>query len=473
MSTEELYKLYCECGCRVTTDSRSVPAGAIFFALRGENFDGNDYALKALEAGAAYAVVNDDAFPSAAPGPCGRAMPVLAAPCGPQTGPLPVADGKAEGKARLIPVPDPFKTLQDLAVHHRKALGIPVIGLTGTNGKTTTKELITAALGAKFKVASTKGNLNNDIGVPLTLLAIAPDAEIAVVEMGANHPDDIAKLVKVSQPDYGYITNVGKAHLLGFGSYEGVLAAKTELYKWIGAHRGVLFLNTDHADLLREARKQPCHSWEWSRESLGVEVLPVSADNPFLSLKLNKSGRMVRTRLVGAYNTDNILAALEIAVYFGVPPDDAIAAIEAYEPSNKRSQLVRTGRNTLIVDAYNANPSSMALAVDNLAAINAESRLALLGDMRELGESSVEEHRNIVLKLASAGIPAFFVGEEFGKALHELAIVPGEDSLVPGLFHTSADLAEYIRENTEKFRGKTILVKGSRGIMMEKTIPEL
>ena len=240
MSTEELYKLYLECGCKVSTDSRTIPAGAIFFALRGENFDGNKYAQKALEAGAAYAVVNEDSA-SVTPGMIGR----------------------------LIPVEDPFTVLQELAIHHRKALGIPVIGLTGTNGKTTTKELIAAALGAKFKVAATKGNLNNDIGVPLTLLSIPQDAEIAVVEMGANHPDDIAKLVKVSQPDYGYITNVGKAHLLGFGSYQGVLAAKTELYKWLGSRKGsVIFVNTGHPDLAAAARAQACHQWEFSRQSL-------------------------------------------------------------------------------------------------------------------------------------------------------------------------------------------------------------
>lgn len=435
MSTEELYKLYCDCGCQVSTDSRSIPAGSIFFALRGENFDGNDYALKALEAGASYAVVNADAWPS------------------------------AKSKGQIIPVQDPFKSLQELAIHHRKALGLPVIGLTGTNGKTTTKELITAALRAKFKVAATKGNLNNDIGVPLTLLSISPDTEMAVVEMGANHPDDIAKLVKVSQPDYGYITNVGKAHLLGFGSYEGVLAAKTELYKWLGAHNGsVIFVNTGHPDLAAAARRQPCHQWEFSMESMDAEVLPTSEDNPFLSLRIGAD--VIHTRLVGAYNADNVLAAFSISQYFGVPKADAIQAIETYEPSNNRSQLLKTGSNTLIVDAYNANPSSMGLAIDNLAALQASGKLALLGDMRELGEASVEEHKNIVRKLTSAGIPAYLVGEEFGKALVE-------HPLILGCFPTSDSLAEYIRGNVEKFRGKTILVKGSRGIKMEKAIPEL
>ena len=469
MSTEDLYKLYCDCGYQVSTDSRSIPAGAIFFALRGENFDGNDYAMKALEAGAAYAVVNSDWAAAAGMMPgeaCGRAMPGQGSPCGTLPGPLPVADG------RIIPVDDPFTTLQALAVHHRETLGIPVIGLTGTNGKTTTKELITAALRAKYEVAATKGNLNNDIGVPLTLLSIKPGTQLAVVEMGANHPDDIAKLVKVSRPDYGYITNVGKAHLLGFGSYEGVLAAKTELYKWLGSHAGsVIFVNTGYADLAAAARAQACHIWEFSRESMDVEILPTSAENPFLSLRVGENE--VHTRLVGAYNADNVLAALSISQYFGVDTRAAVAAIEAYEPSNSRSQLMRTGRNTLIVDAYNANPSSMSLAVDNLASMQASSKLALLGDMRELGEASVDEHKNIVRKLIASGLGAYLVGEEFKKALSELSVIPGEDALILGWYPDSESLSEYIRSNTEKFRGKTILVKGSRGIRMEKAIPEL
>ena len=438
MQTEALYRLYLDCGCRVSTDSRAIPEGAIFIALRGESFDGNDYALKALEAGAAYAVVNEDAL----------------------TG----------EDARLIRVADPFRTMQELAVHHRTMLGkqgMKVIGLTGTNGKTTTKELITAALRAKYRVAATKGNLNNDIGVPLTLLSIQPGTELAVVEMGANHPDDIAKLVKISRPDFGYITNVGKAHLQGFGSYEGVLAAKTELYKWLGAHGGLIFLNTAHPDLAREAASQPCHCWDWS--SSGVEVLPATEQNPFLCMKVGED--LVTTRLVGAYNADNVLAALNISQYFGVPRKDAAAAIEAYTPSNQRSQLVKAGSNTLIVDAYNANPSSMGLAVDNLAAMQtAGSKLALLGDMRELGSDSVKEHIAIVRKLAGYGIRAFFVGEEFGKALaqtHSEAV----SACVLGHFDTSSALAEHL--SAHPVSGSTILVKGSRGIMMEKVLPVL
>ena len=465
MSTEDLYKLYCECGYQVSTDSRTIPAGAIFFALRGENFDGNEYALKALEAGAAYAVVNDDAGPLMLSA-TGKGQSRV--PQGEPVSALPVRSSHA----RIIPVPDPFKALQDLAIHHRKALGIPVIGLTGTNGKTTTKELIAAALGAKFRVAATKGNLNNDIGVPLTLLSIKPGTEMAVVEMGANHPDDIAKLVKVSQPDYGYITNVGKAHLLGFGSYEGVLAAKTELYKWLGSHRGsLIFVNTDHPDLAAAARREACHQWEFNRRSMKVELLPTTAENPYLAMLAGDSE--IHTKLVGAYNADNVMAALAIAEYFGVKRADAVAAIEAYTPANSRSQLQKTARNTLIVDAYNANPTSMGLAIDNLAAIQSESRLALLGDMRELGEASIEEHKNIVRKLLASGLKSYLVGEEFGKALSELGIIPGADPFILGCFPSSDALTEYISGNQASFSDATILVKGSRGIRMEKVLPEL
>ena len=300
---EKLYEKYLACGCRVTTDSRAVRGGEIFFALRGENFDGNDYALKALQAGAAWAVINDDA----APGDAGQ-----------------LAD-------RFIRVPDPFTTLRGLAVWHRTHVRdgkLPVLGLTGTNGKTTTKNLIAAVLAKKYRVTATQGNLNNDIGVPLSVLSITPDTEIAVIEMGANHPDDIAKLVQVSRPDYGLITNVGRAHLLGFGSFEGVKAAKGELYKWLGMHPGsLIFLNEDDPDLREMAAQQPCHIFGYGIAYQGAEVLPSSPDVPFLRLRVG--GKLVRTQLVGAYNATNVLAALAVGEYFGVDRRDAIDAIVA------------------------------------------------------------------------------------------------------------------------------------------------
>ena len=433
---EQLYAKYLACGCKVTTDSRAIRGGEIFFALRGENFDGNNYALKALEAGAAWAVVNEDA----------------------QWGEV--------GQDKLIKVADPFKTLQELAIWHRTHVRdgqLPVIGLTGTNGKTTTKNLIAAVLAKKYRVTATQGNLNNDIGVPLSLLSITPDTEIAVIEMGANHPDDIAKLVKVSQPDYGLITNVGRAHLLGFGSFEGVKAAKGELYKWLGAHRGsLIFLNEDDPDLREMAAKQPCHTFGYGIDYQHATILPATPQEPFLRIKLGDA--TVETHLVGAYNATNILAAMAVGEYFGVPRADAIAAIAEFIPDNNRSQMMRTAANTLIVDAYNANPSSMRAALENFSHVEAASKLALLGDMRELGAESLEEHKKIVLQLREAGIPACLVGEEFQKALSEL---PGDEAWFPNV----DALKEHLAANP--VRDAVVLIKGSHSISMEKVIPSL
>lgn len=434
-----LYEKYRECGFRVTTDSRSLTGGEIFFALRGENFDGNKFALSALEKGAALAVVNDDADLGDDP--------------------------------RLYPVPDPFTALRDLATEHRSNLGIPVIGLTGTNGKTTTKELIAAVLSSKYRVTATKGNLNNDIGVPLSVLTITPETEIAVIEMGASHPDDIAKLVPVSQPSCGLITNVGKAHLLGFGSFEGVKAAKGELYKWLGAYPGAfIFLNEDDTDLKAMAEAQPCQKIGYGIDFQGVELVPSTPDEPFLRLRLD--GSLVRTQLVGSYNATNVLAAIAVGEHFGVAREEAVKAISAYEPTNKRSQMVKTERNTLIVDAYNANPSSMSAALDNFSHVEAPVKLALLGDMRELGTDSVKEHAKIVWKLCSEGIDAYLVGDEFRKALAQLDIDPcSGETCICGCFDDSDALAAFLEENPVD--GAMVLVKGSRGIQMEKTLAKL
>ena len=450
MEMKELYHKYQECGYKVTTDSRAISGGEIFFALRGENFDGNDYALKALEAGAAWAVVNDDI---------------------------------AADDPRFIRVADPFTTLQQLAIYHRNNVHgdkhLPVVGLTGTNGKTTTKELIAAVLSKKYRVCATQGNLNNDIGVPLSLLKIRPDTEIAVIEMGASHPDDIAKLVKVSQPDYGLITNVGKAHLLGFGSFEGVKTAKGELYYWLGSHEGsLIFLNENDADLREMASAQPCHCFGYGMKYQGAELLPSSAEQPFVRLRLGSD--TISTKLIGGYNATNILAAMAVGEYFGVSRADAIAAIEAYTPSNGRSQMTRTASNTLIVDAYNANPSSMKSALDNFATAEAGFKVAMLGDMRELGADSVKEHVAIVSKLADMVMTRqldriYLVGDEFNKALAEFS---GKNLTLmtmagPAFFYcgTSEELAGFLKENPVD--GALILIKGSRGIQMEKTIPSL
>ena len=431
MEISELYALF-RASKGVNTDTRTLEPGQIFVALKGETFDGNAYAMKALEAGAAYAIVND----------------------------------YAEGDdLRLLRFPDTLRTLKELAACHRQQLEIPVIGLTGTNGKTTTKELIREVLATHFQVAATKGNLNNDIGVPLTVLGIGPDAEIAVVEMGANHPDDISALTWVSQPAYGLITNVGKAHLLGFGSFEGVKKAKGQLYDWLSAHDGQAFVNVDDDDLYEMAVSRPLSIIPYGVAGEDAEILPTSAENPFLRMSIG--GETLQTRLVGAYNAANVMAALAVGRQFGVPLADGLAAIAAYTPSNNRSQMTRTERNVVIEDAYNANPSSMAAALDNFALLQADCKIAMLGDMRELGEDSVQEHVKILEKLGDCGLThACLVGEEFKKALDEA----GTPAYVKW-FATADDLAAALAERP--LTGATVLVKGSNSIRMGKVLPTL
>ena len=447
MEINELYDIFRKCG-KVTTDSRKVAGGELFFALKGENFDGNIYAAKALEAGAAYAVVDAD---SQAVSFSGDYI-------------------DASGCSRIIPVPSTLAALQALARHHRENVRsprLPVIGITGTNGKTTTKELIRTVLAAKFNVKATEGNLNNDIGVPLTLLSIGSETEIAVVEMGASHPDDIEKLVKVSEPDYGIITNVGKAHLLGFGSFDGVKKAKGALYDYVAAHDGEVFVNADDADLVSMAESRSgIVLIPYGIENDETEILPVTTDEPFLRLGF-PDGRILKTALVGSYNAANVLAALCIGRHFGVDEDAAFDAISSYTPSNSRSQMVRTANNTLIVDAYNANPSSMRAALDNFSRIEAPDKTALLGDMRELGENSVNEHIDILRLALSLGLSDLcLVGDEFSKAMKSVDCPPTvrwypDYSMLAAALHNAP------------LTGHVILIKGSRGIMMEKVLGEV
>ncbi|MBR4739710.1 MAG: UDP-N-acetylmuramoyl-tripeptide--D-alanyl-D-alanine ligase [Bacteroidales bacterium] len=430
MNIKDLYQIYLRCA-GLNTDTRTIREGQLFLALKGENFDGNAFALQALEAGAAYAVVNDTIE----------------------------ADDP-----RLIKVPDTLAALQQLAAYHRQQFDIPVIGLTGTNGKTTTKELIKAVLSAKYCVTATEGNLNNDIGVPLSVLKISVDTQIAIIEMGASHPEDLKPLLAVSQPTHGLITNVGKAHLLGFGSFEGVKHAKGLLYDYLKEHEGVAFANADDAVLQEMLWDREMSRIPYGME--GVKLLPASADEPFVQLQFPDGG-VLKTHLVGAYNANNVLAALKIGWFFDVPEADARAAVEAYVPSNNRSQLLKTERNTVIVDAYNANPSSMAVALDNLAFCTGR-KVALLGDMRELGADAAAEHKKVVERILSVisseaeKSPAFLVGEEFTRAAAGTGIP---------CFATSDDLAAYLQQHP--LHGCTVLVKGSRGIRMEKVLPTL
>ena len=442
-----IYKKFKECS-GVSTDTRSLKGSEMFFALKGENFDGNEYALNALEAGAAYAVVNKDSSAGVLDDP------------------------------RLIKVSDTLKTLQELARWHRSMTivnGKPltVIALTGTNGKTTTKELIREVLSVKYNVTATEGNLNNSIGVPLTLLKINGETELAVVEMGASRPGDIKELVDIALPNYGLVTNVGKAHLLGFGSFEGVMKTKGELYDYLRRTSDKVFINVDNPHLCQMASERNLQSDPERPYSLLIpygldyqkaSVLPSSPEQPFL--RISVSGKVVETNLIGSYNADNVMAAIAVGAQFGVSFDEAAAAIAAYVPSNNRSQMVRTERNTLIVDAYNANPTSMEAALKNFSALQAERKAALLGDMLELGEDSISEHVRIASIALEAGFETVcFVGSEFRKAVSQIA------SSTALVFDTSAELATWLSDHP--LTDFSCLIKGSRGTRMEKVIEML
>lgn len=466
-----IYNKFKECGV-VTTDTRTLQGGEMFFALRGENFDGNEYALKALELGARYAVVN--------------ASSKVGQDC---------LDGAlaSEQSDRIVVVEDTLRTLQELARWHRSmsfvgGKPLTVIALTGTNGKTTTKELIREVLSVRYKVTATEGNLNNSIGVPLTLLKISADTELAVVEMGASHPGDIKELVDIALPDFGLITNVGKAHLLGFGSFEGVKSTKGEMYDYLRRTADKAFINVDNPHLLQMASERNMQHDPERSESLlipygleyqGASVLPSSAEEPFLRICMPvvpgvaEGSVLIRTNLIGAYNADNVMAALAVGAHFGVSLEDAVRAIESYVPSNNRSQMQRTGRNTLIVDAYNANPTSMAAALENFSNVSAGFRVAMLGDMLELGEDSVTEHAAVIRTAVSRGFSkVYFVGAEFRKAFESEHSLQDEVADAPvAFFLTSDELAAHLA--SEPLADATVLIKGSRGIRMEKIIAVL
>ena len=434
MTVEEIYSKFKECG-GVTTDSRKCGPGLMFFALKGERFDGNEFVRGALEQGCPYAVMDNAGLYDAA-------------------------------DSRMILVDSVLDTLQKVAAHHRRELGTPVIGITGTNGKTTTKELTNAVMSAAYNVLCTQGNLNNSIGVPLTVLGLKSEHRYAIVEMGASHPGDIKELVEVSQPDYGLITNVGKAHLLGFGSFEGVKRTKGELYDWLREHNGTAFVNRDNVHLQQMCAGLPLIEYgKPGQEGLLVEG-EVLECNPFVKFRWRSKGgdwHIVQTSLIGAYNVDNALAAITIGLRFGVSEDKASAAVAGYVPQNNRSQLTETGRNHLVVDAYNANPTSMAAAIENFSMMKADNKMLILGDMRELGEVSEAEHRNIVELLKEKGFTkVWLVGSEFAKVAQESE------------FRLFADV-EAVNDalRIEPLNGYNILIKGSNSIGLTKTITNL
>ncbi len=415
----------------VSTDTRNIKPGSMFFALKGPSFDANAFAEEALEKGARWAVVDDE---------------------------------RVTKDERYLLVEDVLTTLQQLATYHRRTFDIPVIGITGTNGKTTTKELVHTVLSADRSTLATTGNLNNHIGVPLTLLGLTSDHRIAVVEMGANKPGDIAELASIAEPTHGLITNVGKAHLEGFGSFDGVVRTKTELYAFERSHAGHLFVNADDALLMERSEGIPRTTYG---RSPWADLVGAPTDSgTLLSFRFKGSGgtdRTVATKLVGGYNLPNALAAVAIGRYFGVADGVIARALTDYTPSNNRSQLTDTGNNQLILDAYNANPTSMAAALENFGKmVTNRPKLAIFGDMRELGSAAEAEHARIVEMARELGQPCWFVGPLFSHA--------AKHSNVP-VFADAASLLEHLTEHP--LSGYLLLLKASRGTKLETIVPAL
>ena len=427
MEIKDLYNKFLESG-KISTDTRQIVPGSIFFALKGDKFNANTFAAQALEKGALYAVVDEKEFAI---------------------------------NEKCILVGNVLETLQRLARHHRDQLKIPVVGLTGSNGKTTSKELLHAVLNKKFKTYATKGNLNNHIGVPLTLLAIDKSIEMAVVEMGANHVGEIALLCSIANPSHGFITNIGRAHIGMFGGFENIIRAKSELYQHLINTGGTVFINSRNEILANMAKrfKEPLF-YPAKGDYYHGEL--IDAD-PFVKIKA-ENGAEVQTKLIGAYNFENIMAALCIGKFFGVNAEKANEAVEQYEPGNMRSQMVRKGTNTIILDAYNANPSSMQAAIENLASMNAGKKIAILGDMFELEEEAEKEHKLIGRILQEKKFShVYLCGKLFKAALSEFPTAK--------YFENKDALVENLKNNPTS--DATILVKASRGIGLETIVEYL
>lgn len=422
MNIDQLYEIY-KRHTSIQTDTRQLKTGDLFFALKGPNFNGNTYAAAALEKGAAFAVIDEEAY---------------------YTQP-----------DKMMLTTDVLETLQQLALRHRQELKIPFLAITGTNGKTTTKELISTVLATTFRTTATVGNLNNHIGVPLTILRVPADAEIAVIEMGANHEHEIEAYCKIALPTHGIITNIGKAHLEGFGSEEGVRRAKGELYDFLRNNGGTVFLYNEYP-YLQEMSKGIKEVITYGQTNADYTGKPL-ADTALLSVNVEKTG-IVSTQLVGAYNFPNIMAAVATGTYFGVSANNINTALTSYTPSNNRSQVIKQDSNTIIMDAYNANPSSMKAAIENFAGIKADKKVLLLGAMKELGEDSMKEHQALATMLQRTHWHAVvLVGGDFSKIEHPYLYL--EDA---------AEAAAWLKQ--QQFTDTYILIKGSRGIGMEKVI---
>ena len=450
MDIKELYRLYQQHPC-ITTDSRDCPEGSIFLALKGESFNGNKFALQALEKGCAYAIVDED-----------------------------VTSHPSPLTSHLLKVDNCLQTFKDLAREHRRQFDIPVIGITGTNGKTTTKELIRAVLSECYNVMATEGNFNNDVGVPKTLFRLNEDHDIAVVEMGASHPGDIKTLVETAEPNCGLITNVGRAHLQGFGSFQGVCKTKGELYDFLMSHDYPLFVNRDNEHLvgmisqkLSANNQQPDIYYYGQSDNPDILIRgEVISCAPFLKFRWREQDAdagytsdwlTVQTHLIGAYNLDNMLAAITIGYVNNIPFEQINHALESYVPTNNRSQLMETEKNHLIVDAYNANPTSMKAAIDNFRLMEVSPKMAILGKMGELGDVSQEEHQKVVNMLADAGFDeVWLVGEEYKNC--QLSIVNCQ------LFNDVEEVKAAIAEKQPQHR--YILIKGSNSVKLFQ-LPEL
>ena len=424
MDINYIHSLFLQCSS-VSIDTRKIEQNSLFVAIKGERFDANTFAKEALEKGAAYVIIDNESY---------------------------YID------QRTILVEDSLIALQELAKFHRDYLKLPIIALTGSNGKTTTKELINVVLSRKFKTTATVGNLNNHIGVPLTLLSFTSETEIGIVEMGANHKKEIEFLCELATPNYGYITNFGKAHLEGFGGVEGVIEGKSEMYKYLSANDKLAFINLEDPIQVERSKSLKSYSFGINKTNADVNITSIKA-NPFVTI--GYSDLVVQSHLIGLYNANNINAALTIGKYFGVTDSEIKDALESYIPENNRSQLVKKGSNQIILDAYNANPSSMSVAIENFLQLDNTNKIMILGDMFELGDESLQEHKAIVAMLSKdENVKCYFVGSAF----YESKIEKDNFWFYNTFESFSNDLSEM------KFDNSTILIKGSRGMALERTL---
>tara|TARA_Y100000589_G_scaffold331448_2_gene385053 strand:+ start:1185 stop:2474 length:1290 start_codon:yes stop_codon:yes gene_type:complete len=422
---EDIYHHFIACNQQISTDTRNISKNSIFFGLKGPNFNGNKFAKDALDNGASFAIIDESEF---------------------------LLDN------RTILVKDVLKCLQDLSNFHRKKLNIPIIGITGTNGKTTTKELIGAVLSSQYNTHITSGNLNNHIGVPLTLLQLTTKHEVAIIEMGASKNGDIKELSEIAEPTHGLITNIGKAHLEGFGSFENIIKTKLELYDFINnSQKGEIFINSNDQILNNAIGNNVIRHTYGSKDS-NVNGL-ISNQHPTISIKwsIDKNEYNTKTHLIGSYNLNNVLAAICIGNQLKISKENIHKSIENYNPSNHRSQIIKTKNNTIIADCYNANPSSVMESLISFKSIKEENKLAILGDMLELGSVSFDEHLNIISFLENEKIDAILVGQEFIKVKSNFTAFENTDKVIEFL-------------NKKDFKSYTILLKGSRGIKLEKLI---